>query len=102
MIDGSGVPEAEMNAKIVVGKIAPSAADFRDLLSATRLNFDASADRVTVAAGAFQAETDPMILTVAVVPVQARTIVQVDDENVEVPVIVIVGDSGSTGGLARQ
>ena len=29
-------------------------------------------------------------------------IVQVDDENVEIPVIVIVGDGGSTGGLARQ
>ena len=102
MIDGSSVPESEMNTQVVMGKIAPAATNFRNLLFAVRINLDASSYRITVAAGTFQTETDPMILVIAIVPVQARTIVQVDDENVEISVIVIVRDGGSTSGFAGQ
>ena len=101
-VDSCCLPESEMNAEIVLRKIAATAADFGHLFLAARFDFDAGADGTSVTSRAFQPEADPMVRLAGVVPEEAGTAVEVDDENVEVAVIVEVRDGGAAGGFADQ
>jgi hypothetical protein len=76
-IDSLGLTEPEVDAHIVVGEIAPSAAYFRNLLAATGFNFNACSNGISVTSRSFQSEADPVATISAIVPVEAGTIVDV-------------------------
>ena len=91
-----------MDAHIVVGKITAAASDFFDLRFSSGLNLNASADRVAIGARAFQAERNPMILISTLVTEQAGTVIHVDHEYIDVPVVVEVAESSAARRLWNQ
>src|SRR6266571_5282479 len=67
-----GRADTEMNAHIIVGKIAASTAHLADLRPPPGFDLDAGADRIAIAGGSDQAKADPPFAVATVIPVKAR------------------------------
>src|SRR5262249_32781911 len=73
-----------------------------DLCLAACQDFDARSDSAAVTARAFETQCDPMIPVATFISVKTRSIVHIDDENVDVAIIIEVAESGASRRLRRQ
>jgi hypothetical protein len=81
---------SEVNAHIVVGKVAASTAHLADLRPPAGFDLDAGADRIAIAGGPNQAKADPRFAVAAVIPVETRPGIDIDHKNINVSVVVVI------------
>ena len=79
-----------MNAHIIVGKIAAPTAHLANLRPPTGFDLNAGADRIAIAGGANQAKTNPRFAIAAVISVEARPGIDVDDKDIDIPVVIVI------------
>ena len=65
-------------------------------------NLDSRSDTVPVAASTDWTKTDPLVATPAIVAIQVRTIVYVDRERVNSPVVVVVAKGHTACGFCYR
>src|SRR5437660_3531025 len=100
-LDGFGFADAEVEAQIVLRKIATAAADFVDLGMETffagemRDAFDARADAAAIGFCANGFDFDPVVCGAGIAAQKLRKIVDGVDDHVEVAVIVEVAESAA-------
>ena len=86
---------AKMGAQIVEGEITPTAMHLPILDVCSGYNFNSRANSRTVAFLSDNLDLYPIVLVTDCVLEQIRTLVAIGDEDIEVPIVVVIADSST-------
>src|SRR5262245_21057301 len=77
----------EMNTHIIVRKITASTTNLANVRPASGFDLDAGADRIAIARGANKAKANPSFAVAAVIAVKARPGIDIDRQNIDIPIV---------------
>src|SRR5262249_33965957 len=100
-LDRPRLTEPEVHTQIVLRVVAAAAAHLLPLHTLARHQANARADGVTVRTGSDQLQRNPVSLSRSIESKQVRKIVDVVDDDVEVAVVVEVGECRAASRLGR-
>ena len=87
-----------MYTHVVVGQVAASAPHLANLRSPSGFNLNPGADRVAITGSPGQAKADPRAAIAAVIPVEVGRGIDIDREDIYIPVVVVVPESRAARG----
>ncbi len=90
-----------MYAHVVVGQVAAPTPHLANLCPSPGFDLDAGADRIAITGGADQAKADPRFAVAAVIPVEARPGIEIDDKDIDIPVTVVIPECRAARGPRR-
>src|SRR5439155_4675076 len=91
-VQSARLAQADVYPQIVLGKIAPAAADLVNLTTPAGKNRDPSANTVPIGLGAHGADREPMVLVSSVVAQQGKRIILIVDDDVQIAIVVKVAE----------
>ena len=91
-----GCAQAEVDAAVVLRKIAGACGALGDLLASGSQQFQARSNAVAIALLPYQLHSEPVIAVLSDVVQKQCGSSQVHDEGVDLAVIVVVGEAGAT------
>ena len=87
-----GLAQSEMNAHIIMGKIASSTAHLANLRSTCGFDLDTGSESITIAGAADQTKADPRFAIAPVIPIQTRPGIDVDHKDIDISVVVVIAE----------
>lgn len=92
------ITQSEVDAQIVLGNIAAAAANLVNLTLVAGPNLDSGADPIAIGFDADRLNFDPMVPVSTVVSQQVRWPVHVIDDDIDVAVVVVIGEGHAAAG----